>query len=267
VYFRSFEEENEDMRSYDGGTPRLVHHIAAGPHNVMLLLRQDVTPERMLEILYRRTGISGKWNVTIVDAGDVKTLRPRKVLLTPLQEPVIPKDLPLQLIETRVFFGTLERKSSCPLGTPPEQVLLHAMREAKMDDRWVVDRAIAETPKTLPTVIAKRIEPVERRQALPDGIESFVATHVEGGRQVRQHRIRCKGGESPDDQALLVSQAFGTPMKITEWVSESDGLIHLQCSRLEFVTIRYALKETVIDSWMQTKATTKQKEKLATALF
>jgi hypothetical protein len=56
-------------------------------------------------------------------------------------------------------------------------------------------------------------------------------------------------------------------MKITEWVLESDGLIHLQCSRLAFITVRFALKEKVIDSWMQTTATTKQKEKLASALF
>jgi hypothetical protein len=170
-------------------------------------------------------------------------------------------------MESRVFFGTLERKSSCPPDATPDQVLLHAVREAKMDDRWVVDRTFAETPKTPKTVIAKRIEPVERRQSLPDDIESFVANHVEGGRPVRQHRIRCTGGESPDDQALLVSQAFGSPMKITEWVLESDGLIHLQCSRLAFITVRFALKEKVIDSWMQTTATTKQKEKLASALF
>jgi hypothetical protein len=205
--------------------------------------------------------------VTITKEGDVKTGQPRQVLLTPLREITLPAGLPSQLVESRVFFGTLERKSSCPTDATPEQVLLHAAREAKMDGRWVIDRTFEATPKTPKTVIAKRIEPTERGQALPDGIDTFVADHVEKGQFVSQHRIRCKGGESPDDQALLVSQAFRTPMKITEWALESDGLIHLQCSRLLFVTVCFSLNEKRIESWMQTSATTKQKEKLASALF
>jgi hypothetical protein len=86
------------------------------------------------------------------------------------------------------------------------------MREAKMDDRWIIDRTFEATPKTPKTVVAKRVEPTEIRQAFPDGITSFVADHMEKGQYVKQHRITCKGGESPDAQALLVSQAFRTPM-------------------------------------------------------
>jgi ribonuclease HI len=96
---------------------------------------------------------------------------------------------------------------------------------------------------------------------------SFVADHVENGAFVNQHVIQCKGGESPDQQAHLVSAAFSSPMKISEWVNEKDGLVHLQCSRLGFVTIRFTCKGQTIDSWAQTKATTKQKEKLASILF
>jgi hypothetical protein len=56
-------------------------------------------------------------------------------------------------------------------------------------------------------------------------------------------------------------------MKITEWIGEKDGNIHLQCSRLGFVSIRFTMGEKQIDTWMQVNATTKQKEKLASVLF
>jgi hypothetical protein len=67
-----------------------------------------------------------------------------------------------------------------------------------MDDRWEVDRAFAGTTKSPPIVVAKRSEPKEFRQALPDGLDLFIADHVGDGRHVNQHRIKCKGGESPD---------------------------------------------------------------------
>jgi hypothetical protein len=136
-----------------------------------------------------------------------------------------------------------------------------------MDDKWVVDRSFKGTEKSPPIVVAKRNDPPEPRQSLPAAITIFVADHIEGGKFVNQHRIKCNGEETPDQRALLVSQAFGSPMKITEWVAESDGLIHLQCSRLGFTTIRFVCKGQTIDSWIQTKATTKQKEKLASVLF
>jgi hypothetical protein len=91
--------------------------------------------------------------------------------------------------------------------------------------------------------------------------------HTEGGRHVNQHRVKCKGGETPEEQAVLVSNAFTKPMEISEWVEEKDGVIHLQCSRLNFVEIRFRMGDKVFDSWMQTSATTKQKEKLASVLF
>jgi hypothetical protein len=136
-----------------------------------------------------------------------------------------------------------------------------------MDDRWQVDRSFKGTAKSPPTVIAKRVEPIEFRQPLPDGLDYFIADHVENGQFVNHHRIKCRGGESPDDQAMLVSQAFTKPMKISEWVAEKDGMIHLQCSRLGFVSIRFTLRDRTIDSWMQVNAITKQKEKLASVLF
>jgi hypothetical protein len=228
VLFRSIDAEYDDVRLYEDGIPKLAHQVAAGPHNVTLLLRRDATPERILEVLYRRTGIKGNWRVVVTDEGDVKSGKPRKVLLTPLEDITFPTDLPTELVETRVFFGTFERKSSCPIGATPEQALLQCAREAKMDDSWVLDRSFKGTAKSPPTVIAKRVEKVEIRQALPDGIDVFVADHYESGKYVNQHRITCRGGESPDDQAMLVSQAFKMPMKITAWVAEKDGLIHLQ---------------------------------------
>jgi hypothetical protein len=62
VAFLSTVPEFDDQRPFEDGAPKIIHHIAAGPHNVSLLLRQDATPERILEVLYRRTGISGNRN-------------------------------------------------------------------------------------------------------------------------------------------------------------------------------------------------------------
>jgi hypothetical protein len=84
VVFRSTEFEYDDQHPYEDVVPKLIHQIAAGPHNVVLMLRKDATPERILEVLYRRTGISGKWQVVITDEGDAKKGTPRKVLLVPL---------------------------------------------------------------------------------------------------------------------------------------------------------------------------------------
>jgi hypothetical protein len=150
VVFRSIDSEPDDVRLYEDGVPKLVHQIAAGPHNVALMLRQNATPERILEVLYRRTGISGKWQVVITDEGDVKKGRPRQVLLVPQAEITLPKDLPRELIETRVFFGILERKSSCPADAAPEQAMLQCAREAKLDDRWLVDKSFVATAKAPP---------------------------------------------------------------------------------------------------------------------
>jgi hypothetical protein len=171
------------------------------------------------------------------------------------------------MIEARVFFGTLERKGSCPNDATPDQTMLQFAREANLDDRWQVDRTWTGTTKSPHIVVAKRSEVKEFRQALPDGVTFFVADHVEGDRFVNQHRIKCKGGESPDQQAVLISQAFTKPMKIGEWTEETDGVIHIKCSRLNFVEIRFRLGEMSIDSWMQVNATAKQKEKLASTLF
>jgi hypothetical protein len=252
---------------FGDGVPKIRHQIAAGPHNVSLILRKDATPERILEVLHRRTSISGGWRVVITNEGDVQKGIPRQVILVPMTEIAVPTGIPTEMKEARVFLRTLERKSIVPINATPEETLRQLAAEAKMDNRWRVDRSFDGTHKSPPIVIAKRDEDPEPRQALPAGLTFFVADHIEQGKFVNQHRVRCKGEESPDQQAFLVSQAFGNPMKVTEWVEEADGVIHLQCSRLGFVTIRSTLKDKTIDSWMQVKATTKQKEKLASALF
>jgi hypothetical protein len=95
-------------------------------------------------------------------------------------------------------------------------MLEHFAREAKMDQFWEVDRSWPGSSKAPPTVVAKRNEPKPMRQALPNTIDSFIADHVEKGRQLNQHRIKCKEGESPDEQAALVSKAFTKPMEISE---------------------------------------------------
>jgi hypothetical protein len=267
VCFHSIETEYDDQRTFEDGVPKIRHQIAAGPHNVSLILRKDASPERILEVLRRRTGISGGWKVVITNEGNVKDNTPRQVLLIPMTEIAVPSGIPTEMKEVRVFFGTLERKSIVPINATPEESMRQLAAEAKLDDRWRVERSLEGTYKSPPIVIATRDEEPEPRQALPAGLTFFVADHVEQGRFVNQHRIQCKGEESPDQQASLVSQAFGNRMKITEWVEEADEIIHLQCSRLGFVTIRFVLKDKTIDSWMQVRATTKQKEKLASVLF
>jgi hypothetical protein len=230
------------------------------------MLHKDASIERITEVLRRRTGITGEWTGRITSEGDIKANKPRWFELTPIRV-TAPKDLPEEMIEARVFFGTLERKGTCPRDATPDQVLTQFAREANLDDRWSVDRAFDGTAKSPPIIVGKRSELREFRQALPDGVTFFIADHYEAGRCVNQHRIKCKGGESPEEQAVSVSNAFTKPMKITEWVEETDGVIHLQCSRLNFVDIRFQMGDRSIDSWMQTSATTKQKEKLASVLF
>jgi hypothetical protein len=263
VNFQSLDPETEDRNEF---IPKIIHLIRTSPHTVQLLLRTDASIERIVEVLRLRTGITGKWEGRIESEGDIKRNMPRVVELVPISV-TAPKNLPADLIEAKVFFGTLERKGSIARDATPEQTLLHFSQEAGMDDRWQVDRSWVGTTKSPPIVVAKRSELREFRQALPDGVNVFIADHVEGGRHVNQHRIKCKGGESPEEQALLVSNGFTKPMKITEWVEETDGAIYTQCSRLNFVEIRFRMGDRVIDSWMQTIATTKQKEKLATVLF
>jgi hypothetical protein len=245
VCFKSLETRIDDLRNFEDGVSKIRHVIAAGPHNVSLILRRDVTPKRILEVLHRRTGIQGGWNAKILDEGDVKKGTPRRVLLTPMTERIVPQgfSLAIEMGEFRIFFGTIERKITAPIDATPEEAMRKAASEAKLDDKWVIDRSFPATPKTPPVVITKRIEPVELRQALPATISIFVADHIEGGRFVNQHRIKCNGGESSDQQARLVSQAFGGPMWILECVEEKDGLVHLQCTRLEFATIKFSFKE------------------------
>jgi hypothetical protein len=126
-----------------------------------------------------------------------------------------------------------------------------AVRELKLDQFWDVDRSIAGSDKCSPTIIAKRNEQKPFRLSLPNTITSFIAEHVEKGTRINQHKIKCRGGEDPNVQAKLVPKAFTKPMEISEWKLEDDGLVHMQCRRLEYVDIRFRLGDRVIDSWQQ----------------
>jgi hypothetical protein len=100
--------------------------------------------------------------------------------------------------------------------------------------------------------VAKLVSEKPLRQALPDGITIFIATQVEKEIRINEHRIRCRGGETPDEQIDLVSKAFTKQMEISEWVGR-DGAIHLQCTRTAFTPIRFMLQlgmiPEVVDSW------------------
>jgi hypothetical protein len=119
VIFRSYEPEVEDLADH---FPKIIHEINAGPHMVRLMLRQDESIERIIEVLRRRTGITGTWNGTITAEGSIKDGTPRRVALTPVQI-TAPAGLPEKIQEVRVFFGTLERKGSAPQDASPEQAM------------------------------------------------------------------------------------------------------------------------------------------------
>jgi hypothetical protein len=221
-----FEPEAEDLA---GHIPKIMHEIVAGAHKIRLMLRKDASIERITESLKRRTGIAGQWKGRITSEGDIKTFAPRCVELVPIKitEPKMGQ-------QVRVFFGTLERKGSAAASATPEQAMLKLAKEANLDDRWMVDRSFIATPESPPTVIAKRVEQRRFRQALPDGVNFFIADHIEGGKFVNQHRIKSKGGATPDQIAMMVSSAFTKPMQIEDWAEQTDGVIHVPCSRLDF---------------------------------
>jgi hypothetical protein len=132
-----------------------------------------------------------------------------------------------------------------------------------MDEFWVTDKSFPGTDKNPPTIVAKWIGEKPIRQPLPDTITSFIAVHVEKGIQINQHVIKCKEGESPEDQAVLVSHALAKPMEISCWKMEADGFVHVQCRRLAFTEIRFMMDVRTIDSQQQASATNKHREKLA----
>jgi hypothetical protein len=163
VNFRSSDLELDDRRDYtpDEFVPKLTHIITDGPHTVRLMLHKDASMERILEVLRTRTGITGNWEGKITEEGSVKENKPRKVFLVPISNITVTKTSAVEMTEARVFFGRLERKSTCPRDSTPEQTMLQFAREANMDDRWVVDRAFAGTTKSPPIVVAKRIERIQ----------------------------------------------------------------------------------------------------------
>jgi hypothetical protein len=166
------------------------------------------------------------------------------------------------------FFGTLEHKALFDSVATPEQVFISARDNLKLGSDWVMERSIAESKKAPSMGIVKWVGEKPVRQALPDSITSFIAIHVEKGHKIASQRIKCKGGENPDQQAELVSKSFSKPMEISEWqIEHSDGEVHLQCARLAFAPIRFMMNRKVVDSWRQVSANNKQRERLASVLF
>jgi hypothetical protein len=82
----------------------------------MLCLAKDASIERVIELLRRRTGITDQWEGRVETEGDIKKkLSPRVIQLAPINV-TSPPNLPPEITEARVFFGTLERKGSCQAG-------------------------------------------------------------------------------------------------------------------------------------------------------
>jgi hypothetical protein len=171
-----FDAEPEDREEY---VEKIMTQIKAGPHLVTLCLAKDASMERVIEVLRRRTGISGQWQGRVEQEGDATKSIPRMIELAPINV-TAPPNLPGAMTEARVFFGTLERKGSCSADLSDDAMLAHFAREAKMDQFWEVDRSWPGSNKAPPTVVAKRNEPKPMRQALPNTIDFFIAHHVEG---------------------------------------------------------------------------------------
>jgi hypothetical protein len=211
VRFHGTDPEPEDSGEY---IEKIMTQIIAGPHQVILCLAKNASIERAIEVLHRRTGITGKWEGRVTTEGGMKKGTPRVIELTPI-EVRGPPGLPQAMSETRIFFGTLEHKGAYYIGNEPGETLTQAIRELRMDEFWELDRSFKGSNKAPPTIIAKRNEPKPMCQVLPTTIECFVADHVEKERQVNQHKIKSKGGETPDKQAESISKAFSKPMEIS----------------------------------------------------
>jgi hypothetical protein len=213
MHFHNFTAEPEDQWEH---TEKIMTQIIAGPHQAMLCLAKDATVERAIQVLRRRTGITGKWEGRVTTEGDIKKCQPRVIELTAI-DVKSPSGLPPASTETRISFGTLEHKGVYHVGNEPAVTLAQAVHETGMDQIWEVDRSFVGSNKAPPTIIARRNEPKPLRQPLPETIESFIADHIEKGRRIASHKIKCKGNESREVQAELISKAFSKPMEISEW--------------------------------------------------
>jgi hypothetical protein len=250
------------MESGDEYAERVISIVIAQPHQVTVCLAKNAPIERVIEVLKRRTGLDGVWDDRI--ASDKV---PRVVELTPRIAPSVPCGFPQELAEARVFFGTLEHKGVFNCLFSPHQVLEEARSRQKLGKDWVVDKSFAETKKSPKIIVAKWAGDKPTLQAFPDGITSFIASHMEKGIRIGTQRIKCKGGESPDQQAELVTRAFGKPVEISDWRLEADGEVHIQRARLAFTPMRFMMVGKVIDSWQQVSANNTNREKLASVLF
>jgi hypothetical protein len=139
-------------------------------------------------VFQRRTGLDGKWE------GRITSDRvPRVIELAAVRAPSVPSGPPQSLSETRILFGTLEHKGVFNYTFSPEERLAEAQQRLKPDKDWLIDKVIPESPKTALTIVAKWVDKNPLRQALPDGITSHIATHVEKGIRINEHRIKYKG--------------------------------------------------------------------------
>jgi hypothetical protein len=103
VHFHNYDPEPEDRWEH---TPKIMTRIKAGPHVVMPCLAKDASIERVIEVLRRRTGITGQWEGRVESEGDAKKEIPRVIELAPIKV-TSPQNLPPEITEARVFFETL----------------------------------------------------------------------------------------------------------------------------------------------------------------
>jgi hypothetical protein len=107
-----------------------------------------------------------------------------------------------------------------------------------------MDKIIPKTNKNARTIIAKCDGPKPTRQALPESIKEFVAIHMDKGKHIQQHTIKCNGGESPDAQVVLITEAFGRLMDISEWWAV-DYHVTIQVRRAGFNEVAFLLGDHV----------------------
>jgi hypothetical protein len=104
VHFSCFDTEPEYKHEY---LPKVMHEVHAGPHLIRLLLPVDAPMEKVIEVMGRRTGITGRWEGRVLSEADEKMGKPRVIKLKPKEDVKSPAGLPPEISEARVFFGTL----------------------------------------------------------------------------------------------------------------------------------------------------------------
>jgi hypothetical protein len=79
---------------------------------------------------------------------------------------------------------------------------------------------------------------VETRCPLPQEIHDFVAIEWVKDKRVEVHRIRCSGGENPDQQIALIAHKLGREMEISDWRNnEADEVIEMDVREAKLIRI------------------------------